>query len=109
MDEYISREALLQTVRNMINYRPRGGVFGLGRLCLAMVDAIRNAPAADVVEVRHGEWEPILATHWRWIHSGAVPVNRIKYRHNECGREVQRKEPYCPNCGAKMDGKRVSK
>ena len=60
-------------------------------------------PAADVAPVRHGLWETIDASTWRWTHDGAKPVHRVKYRHNECGRVVQRKEPYCPTCGAKMD------
>jgi hypothetical protein len=63
-------------------------------------DRLDEIPAADVVEVRHGRWEP--DEFWRnhdidycvcsacqkyWIHNGD------QYDFN-----------YCPNCGAKMDG-----
>ena len=69
----------------------------------ALMEEMKAIPAADVAPVRHGRWETIDASTWRWSHDGAKPVHRVKYRHNECGRVVQRKEPYCPNCGAIMD------
>ena len=68
----------------------------------ALMEEMKAIPAADVAPVRHGMWETIDASTWRWSHDGAKPVHRVKYRHNECGRVVQRKEPYCPHCGAKM-------
>ena len=67
-----------------------------------VISDIKGMKAADVAPVRHGMWETIDASTWRWSHDGAKPVHRVKYRHNECGRVVQRKEPYCPHCGAKM-------
>lgn len=67
-------------------------------------DVIAAAPILDYSPVRHGEWTAIDASYWRWLHDGAHPVRRIKYRHDECGKIVITKEPYCPNCGAKMDG-----
>lgn len=51
MDEYISREEIGKTIERLINNRPRGGVLSLQRMCLMIIDAVRNAPAADVVEV----------------------------------------------------------
>ena len=69
----------------------------------ALMEEMKAIPAADVAPIRHGMWETIDASTWRWSHDGAKPVHRVKYRHNECGRVVQRKEPYCPNCGEKMD------
>ena len=90
--EYIEREAALEII-NSLNI---ASALYAGR-------KIINLPPADVAPVRHGRWETIDASTWRWSHDGAKPVHRVKYRHNECGRVVQRKEPYCPNCGAKMD------
>ena len=50
-----------------------------------------QAPAADVVEVKHGEW----------LYSR---VHNILHC-SECGEIPDCFEPpYCPNCGAKMDG-----
>ena len=90
--EYIEREAALEII-NSLNI---ASALYAGR-------KIINLPPADVAPVRHGMWETIDASTWRWSHDGAKPVHRVKYRHNECGRVVQRKEPYCPNCGARMD------
>ena len=92
MAEYIEREAALEII-NSLNI---ASALYAGR-------KIINLPPADVAPVRHGRWETIDASTWRWTHDGAKPVHRVKYRHNECGRVVQRKEPYCPNCGEKMD------
>ena len=72
----------------------------------AITDSEDGVPCDHLIEVapvQHGMWETIDASTWRWSHDGAKPVHRVKYRHNECGRVVQRKEPYCPTCGAKMD------
>lgn len=64
--------------------------------CFDYVDAedIDNAPTVDAVEVVHGVW---------------APVNRIDplsgYRCVKCRHIVGFDlTPYCPNCGAKMDG-----
>lgn len=68
---------------------------------MAVVD---GAPTLDYAPVRHGEWTTIVTTHWRWKPDGAHPANRFKFEHTECGKTVAKKEPYCPRCGAKMDG-----
>jgi hypothetical protein len=46
--------------------------------------------SADMVEVRHGYWK----------NYGAFCVCSV------CGESNPRTKPYCPNCGAKMDGER---
>ena len=60
-------------------------------------DKIAVAPAADVVEVVHGEWNKInretTGLPWEW-------------RCNQCGCPQDYNHNYCPNCGAKMDGER---
>lgn len=50
---------------------------------------IKKIPAADVVEVKHGEW--IDRDEKTWC-SNCDASNK------------QYKPPYCPHCGAKMDG-----
>ena len=60
-------------------------------------------PAADVAEVRHGEWKcttraPKSAdSYFYWD----APVETV-FVCSECGRVEKQKEPYC-HCGAKMD------
>jgi hypothetical protein len=58
-------------------------------------EAISAMPAADVVEVRHG--------HWIYCRD-ADGFKRCKC--SECIISYGCIDtPYCPNCGAKMDGK----
>lgn len=60
---------------------------------------ILNAPTADVAEVKHGEWK-LCYEDWRKQIAG-----------DECsvcgsqhfGVSISH-YPYCPNCGARMDG-----
>ena len=53
---------------------------------------------ADVVPVRHGRW---IEKQEKDTFAGYL----YSYECSECGRVEQRKEPYCPNCGAKMGDK----
>lgn len=89
MDEYISREALMRDLSESLIFSVRDGVIG-GEIRGAskVIDRIEAAPAADVVEAKHG---------W-WLQNGMC---------SECLviPETSHKN-YCPNCGTKMDGKR---
>ena len=49
-------------------------------------------PSADVVEVRHSTWKEVLAGM------------DYEYECTRCKACVEQEYPYCPNCGAKMDG-----
>ncbi len=54
---------------------------------------ISLVPTADVVEVKHGEWIDRDEKTWCSL----------------CGKSnKQYKPPYCPHCGAKMDGEKVT-
>ena len=74
---------------------------------LMAISKLKEAPAADVVEVRHGEWVKDRATikcsccgfgmfqdGYFFMDGECFSTNNDKYTPN-----------YCPNCGAKMDGK----
>jgi hypothetical protein len=61
----------------------------------------KGAPAAVVVEVKHG----------KWIDKPTGSYGRMQSWCSACGKhsgiggiESNRHKPYCPNCGAKMDG-----
>ena len=89
MDEYIKREAAIEAVKH---------AWAKG---LEPSQYIEIITAADVAPVRHG----------RWIDKGGYAVC------TECdgrsGTQYDGVEPiplmtqFCPNCGAKMDGKKV--
>ena len=66
-------------------------------------EAVKSVPAEDAEIVRHGHWTKFDASYWRSTHEGPKAAFKVKYRHDECGKVSAAKEPYCPNCGAKMD------
>lgn len=61
----------------------------------ALVDVFAGIPAADVAPVRHGRWKVIEGMIENAICSNCE-------RHFQSYYEAYH---YCPNCGAKMDGK----
>lgn len=99
MADYIRREDALFALRKA----ERGGsMTALTRLERAYAE-IREMPAADVVEVVHGEWLR-SDDDWNslttiqcsccgeeWCFETDDDVSLLNYKH-------------CPNCGAKMDG-----
>ena len=101
MAEYIDREALY---RDFLEYCDQlagirddiveAEMFGVVQ-CLERVE---SAPAADVVEVRHGEWERAINQKHsaKWSSKVACSV---------CRCQGYERYHYCPYCGAKMDGK----
>ena len=82
--EYIEREALIAEY-DRVHIGAPGGARKL------MVEA----PAADVVEVRHGEWLDGGLSEKCSICGHRVWWDNYGNLHNY---------NYCPNCGAKMDG-----
>jgi hypothetical protein len=54
------------------------------------IDTVLSIPSADVVKVKHGRW--------KWKRLGCVECSLCHKENNI------RKFPYCPHCGAKMNG-----
>lgn len=101
MKEYIEREAVIRLIQTE-GYNEK---YDLGHpkdndwFC----EEVNRIPAADVVEVKRGEWVVIEDLFGEICHC------------SECGFFMCVNEPgnglpdveslkYCPNCGAKMDG-----
>ena len=61
----------------------------------AYQDEVDNIPAADVEEVRHGYWIFGTTMHHEWMKCSECLVSQTPTGVFS----------YCPNCGAKMDGK----
>lgn len=115
--EYIEREALLKKSETMHDGQ---------RCCLTIREGyVYTAPAADVVEVVHGEWEMYLCDEDACEHHRcSVCENFALFSYEnepiwdensdgdivECGVFTsginEYLTPYCPICGAKMDGER---
>lgn len=62
------------------------------------VKSVKDHPAADVVEVVHGKWD-IVDCGSGWV-DGKCSVCGYTDCFDESGFYI-----YCPDCGAKMDGK----
>ena len=88
-DEYIAREPLLKAAKEL-----QGGSFSTPLI----VEAIENAPIADVVEVVHAEWIERMRV-LEWLDDDVD----IYYECSNCGCNNYGQSPYCPGCGAKMD------
>lgn len=90
MAEYIKRDAIKARLEDLVDWCQDLRKPGLEQ-ALAMLN---EEPAADVAPVSHEQW---------------VCVHKIDpisgYRCSKCRRRVGFDlTPYCPNCGAKMDG-----
>lgn len=65
---------------------------------------INNAPTADVEEVRHGKWRTMVGNKMVDYDTETYRRYRVHYC-TLCHKASAIKHNYCPNCGAKMDGK----
>lgn len=61
-------------------------------------ECIKNAPIADVQEVRHGKWEQCFEDWRKQIEGDKCSVCGFEHYGSFIGNYQ-----YCPNCGAKMD------
>ena len=63
---------------------------------------LRDMPSADVLPVRHGRWtdKRTIEHDGEWYCSECGNEVTICM----CGKDKMWEYPYCPNCGAKMQG-----
>ena len=104
MDEFISREAAIAYIREQSEecqkaFEELGGESGIyADAYNDLAEDFYSIPAADVAPVVQGRWEQ--DTDGDWYCTNCYEVVAIC----ESGRERTYRKPYCPNCGAKMDG-----
>ena len=93
MAEYIEREKAYELARTSDYYSDfHKSIADL----TSLKELLDDTPTADVVEVKHGEWEKDV--------NFSKIVN--KYKCSLCGAEdIVLHHNYCPSCGAKMDKK----
>lgn len=92
---YIERGALMYRLGYYYDHTSGDPKYAYG----VALKEVRSAPAADVAPVVHGEWIHNPMREYDYICSvcrGDAPENRM--RNNAI------LTPYCPHCGAKMDG-----
>lgn len=84
INDYISREDALKG-KNIGTFT--NGIFLVAKPCVT-VDYIESIKSADVALVRHARWR-----HYEGM-----------YACEDCGAQLDDESPFCPMCGAKMDG-----
>lgn len=108
--EYIEREAVVKELEEHLSYEYPGFTKEQNECIDTGLKIARRSvkalPAADVVEVKHG----------RWIPDDKFPSGKSSIFHcSECyytrttsvlytAEKLSQDDPYCKNCGAKMDG-----
>ena len=112
MPEYIEREAALELLK-LIEYKESSINFAG-----AMIRALRDIPAADVRPVVRGKWitkeymygDPSVGVPDRWVERLAESSDYYA-ECSVCGTQAGYTfdaelvlSPFCPNCGARMDG-----
>ena len=74
------------------------------------IQSIDNALTVDTVPMKHGQWEQVFEE--RTIHGSHCSAPNFRcsvckkwwFHNGECVKWMK----YCPECGAKMDGEKVS-
>ena len=104
MPEYIERSALLRTLSKEVEYNDDGDQEINSDTVFI---AIESAPAANVAEVRHGEWKEDTDPadgDLRCTHCGTAWPKFVQKLIEEQGIwTLPTLFRYCPRCGAKMD------
>lgn len=101
MDEYISREATVQKIKQIGAENYSGMYANIGMTHAAQI--VKFMPAADVAPVVHGRW---VAEENESISKRNRLIKYKTYYCSMCGRGNGRNMgKYCPHCGARMDEK----
>lgn len=90
---FSEEEIMLELYDRVVHGSPAGLQFAN-----AVVEFLKEIPAADVVEVVHGQWEKYPSEMYR-----RCSVCKVEY---EVTPKFNVRPNYCPHCGAKMDGER---
>lgn len=90
MSDYIKRE---DAVRTILASTADGDK---AEWCIGVIQSV---PAADVVEQKHGKWNPVRIVD---EHGNEHPFDGFQC--SNCGNIGREWMQYCFNCGAKMDG-----
>ena len=102
MAEYIEREALVAHLQNDLRKMEKSHLEKTYTYhCVKVfVKKLNDQPAVDVVEVRHGKWVDNGERDSRGVPKPFAISCSV------CGSSAGNSwMRYCPNCGAKMDGK----
>ena len=112
--EYVEREVISEGIRKYYYKNPPNSSYqeGFDRGLDKAQRVILNAPVADVVPVRRGRWVfgKDLADSFRSINKNKYHLYCSECRNQAFNKTVDNDPdfdvdtPFCPWCGAKMDG-----
>lgn len=83
-------------------YIPRKEVLKIIYTSTAPALEVKAMPASDVTPVKHGQWHKY--SKGSGSYNGVIILSDA-YQCTICKKSSWNKSDYCPNCGAKMDGK----
>ncbi len=111
MKEYIEREALMEAMQDQGNLYSEIGNFPAEIATENCIELVKDAPAADVVERKHGEWEDEYGGAFanpRYRCSVCKEKSLYRLELDCLGRwhEVQAPTDFCPHCGCDMRGEK---
>ena len=102
--EYIERNNVISHKRPFTEFDEGGWSC---KVQAVAVEDIQNIPAADVMPVRHGHWYNRGGRFRCSVCDNEALLKDIGGTGGWSHKYEQQKSPYCPNCGAKMDGNEV--
>lgn len=97
MAEHIEREKVYEMLNALggCGAEPESWADGWDKAIDTAIDELNKIPAADVRPERHGRWKRLRCKRDR----------NDTFCCSECDYLLGYAPKYCPNCGAKMDGK----
>ena len=103
MDDLISREEAISTIKSMLYQTALNSVEGNEKAAQLYADIADNRVETWLKLVDSVDAAPVM--HGRWVYEHNDPV---LLPCSVCGYQVYRynNTHYCPECGAKMDGER---
>ena len=104
MAEYIDRDSLIKDLQQRIK---KSNSLRYSLIDEDFIDIVKDAPTADVVEVRHGQWrrtkEPLGFNEVDCMECSSCGESWITNEEFDF-EETSELWRYCPNCGAKING-----
>lgn len=104
MSRYIDAEKLKEKLDDFISMSQTYTEYDCGYddCFTAIQDTLADIPTADVAEVKHGEWK--IEEYKNHLNVVCPNCNKEFYVYKQGQYRIDRSN-YCPNCGARMDGK----
>ena len=104
MNEYISKQSVIDYLNGYLHLMGKcGALFDKGqrRALINSIQDISTVKAADVQPVKHGRWENTNTPNQLRCSNCEIIHVIVQYPHGDV--------KYCPNCGARMDGKQFKR